>query len=57
MLKISMSLIPFNVMRCIMSEMQTLGLIRAQRNYRMTTSLKRWIKNGAPDKRDLQEDS
>ena len=32
-------------------------LLRAQRIDRMTSSLKRWIKNGAPDKGDLDEDS
>ena len=32
-------------------------LIRAQRNDRMTSNLKRWIDNGAPDKGDLEEDS
>ena len=32
-------------------------LLRAQRNDRMTSNLKRWIKNGSPDKRDLEEDS
>ena len=32
-------------------------LLRAQRNDSMTSSLKRWIENGAPDKGDLQEDS
>ena len=32
-------------------------LLRAQRNDRMTSILKRWIENGAPDKRDLKEDS
>ena len=32
-------------------------LLRAQRNDRMTSSLKRWIENGAPDKVDLEEDS
>ena len=32
-------------------------LIRAQRNDRMTSNLKRWIENGAPDKGDLEEDS
>ena len=31
-------------------------LLRAQRNDRMTSSLKRWIENGAPDKGDLEED-
>ena len=33
------------------------NLLRAQRNDRMTSSLKRWIENGAPDKGDLEEDS
>ena len=28
-------------------------LLRAQRNDRMTSNLKRWIENGAPDKSDL----
>ena len=32
-------------------------LLRAQRNDRMTSNLKRWIENGAPEKRDLEEDS
>ena len=32
-------------------------LLRAQRNDRMTSNLKRWIENGAPDKRDPEEDS
>ena len=32
-------------------------LLRAQRNDRMTSNLKRWIKKGAPDKGDLEEDS
>ena len=32
-------------------------LLRAQRNDRMTSSLKRWIENGATDKEDLEEDS
>ena len=32
-------------------------LLRAQRNDRMTSSLKRWIENGAPDRGDLEEDS
>ena len=31
--------------------------LRAQRNDRMTSNLKRWIENGAPDKGDLEEDS
>ena len=32
-------------------------LLRAQRNERMTSNLKRWVENGAPDKRDLEEDN
>ena len=32
-------------------------LLRAQRNDRMTSNLKRWIENGAPDKCDLAEGS
>ena len=32
-------------------------LLRAQRNDRMTSNLKRWIENGYPDKGDLNEDS
>ena len=32
-------------------------LLRAHRNDRMTSSLKRWIENGVPDKGDLEEDS
>ena len=32
-------------------------LLRAQRNDHMTSNLKRWIKNGKPDKGDLEEDS
>ena len=32
-------------------------LLRAQRNDRMTSNLKRWIENGAPGKGDLEEDS
>ena len=32
-------------------------LLRAQRNDRMTSNLKRWIENGASDKGDLEEDS
>ena len=34
-----------------------LDLLRAQRKDRMTSSLKKWIKNGTPDKGDLEEDS
>ena len=32
-------------------------LLRAQRKDRMKNNLKKWIKNGAPDKGDLEEDS
>ena len=32
-------------------------LLRAQRNDRMTSNLKRWIEYGSPDKGDLEEDS
>ena len=32
-------------------------LLRAQKNDRMTSNLKRWIENGAPGKGDLEEDS
>ena len=32
-------------------------LLRAQRNDRMTSNLKKWIKNGEPDTGDLDEDS
>ena len=32
-------------------------LLRAQRNDRMTSNLKRWIENVSPDKGDLEEDS
>ena len=32
-------------------------LLRAQRNDRMTSNLKRWIENGSPDKGHLEEDS
>ena len=32
-------------------------LLRAQRNDRMISNLKRWIENGSPDKGDLEEDS
>ena len=36
---------------------QLSDLLRAQQNDRMTSNLKRWIENGAPDKGDLEEDS
>ena len=32
-------------------------LLRAQRNDRMKSNLKRWIENGSPDKGDLEEDN
>ena len=32
-------------------------LLRAQRNDRLTSNLKRWTENGSPDKGDLEEDS
>ena len=32
-------------------------LLRAQRNDRMTSNLKRWIETGSPEKEDLEEDS
>ena len=54
-----------NEMNCQMRVMKTYlkaryrlsDLLRAQRNDRMTSNLKRWIENGAPDKGDLEEDS
>ena len=38
-------------------DLETIAVLRAKRNDRMTSNLKRWIENGAPDKRDLEEDS
>ena len=32
-------------------------LLRAQRNDRMKSKLKKWIEDGSPDKGDLEEDS
>ena len=47
-----------NVVRTYLKARYRLSdLLRAQRNDRMTSSLKRWIENGAPDKGDLEEDS
>ena len=54
-----------NEMNCQMRVMKThlkaryrlSDLLRAQRNDRMTSNLKKWIENGAPDKGDLEEDS
>ena len=53
-----------NEMNCQMRVMKTYlkaryrlsDLLRAQRNDRMTSNLKRWIENGTPDKGDLEED-
>ena len=33
------------------------NLLRAQRNDRMISNLKRWIENGSPDKEEVEEDS
>ena len=47
-----------NVMKTYLKARYRLSdLLRAQRNDRMTSNLKRWIENGAPDKGDLEEDS
>ena len=46
------------VMKRVMKARYRLSdLLRAQRNDRMTSNLKRWIENGSPDKGDLEEDS
>ena len=45
------------VKRLLKTRYQLSDLLRAQRNNRMTSNLKRWIENGAPDKGDLEEDS
>ena len=46
------------VMKTYLNARYTLSdLLRAQRNDRMTSNLKRWIDNGSPDKGDLEEDS
>ena len=34
-----------------------LDLLRAQRNDKITSSLRKWVENGAPNKGDLGEDS
>ena len=52
-----------NEMNCQMRVMKTYlkaryrlsDLLRAQRNDRMTSNLKKWIENGAPDKGDLEK--
>ena len=50
--------VQMNVVKTYMKARYRLSdLLRAQRNDRMTSSLKRWIENGAPDKGDLEEDS
>ena len=41
----------------LMARYRFSDLLRAQRNDRMTSNLKRWIENGTPDKGDLEEDS
>ena len=47
-----------NVVKTYLKAIHRLSaLLRVQRNDRMTSSLKRWIENGAPDKGDLEEDS
>ena len=44
-------------MRVMKARYRLSDLLRAQRNDRMTSNLKRWIENGSPDKGDLEEDS
>ena len=44
-------------MRIMKARYRLSDLLRAQRNDRMTSNLKRWIENGSPDKGDLEEDS
>ena len=47
-----------NVMKTYLKARYRLSdLLGAQRRDRMTSNVKRWIKNGAPDKSDLEEDS
>ena len=47
-----------NVMKTYLKARYRLSdLLRAQQNDTMTSNLKRWIKNGAPDKGDLEKDS
>ena len=41
---------------CLKAGYRFSDLLRAQKNGRMTSNLKRWIENGAPDKGDLEED-
>ena len=41
----------------LMARYRLSDLLRAQRNDRMMSNLKRWIENGIPDKGDLEEDS
>ena len=41
----------------LMARYKLSDLLRAQRNDRMTSNLKKWIEKGAPDKRDLEDDS
>ena len=47
-----------NVMKTYLkARYQLSDILKAQRVDRMTSNLKRWIENGAPDKGDLEEDS
>ena len=41
----------------LMARYRLLDLLRAQRNDRMTSNLKKWIEKGSLDKGDLEEDS
>ena len=45
------------VKTCLKARYRLSDLLRAQRNDRMTINLKRWIKNGAPDKGDLEKET
>ena len=48
----------FNKMKAYLKTRYRLSdLLRAHQNDRMTSNLKRWIDNGAPDKGDLEEDT
>ena len=47
-----------NVLKtCLKARYRLSDLLRAQQNDRMTSNLKRWMENRAPDKGDLEEDS
>ena len=45
------------IMKTYLKSRYRLSDLRAQKNDIMTSNLKRWIENGAPDKGDLEEDS